>query len=131
VPIDDTKTMRFTLYALPAMDAARAQEIIKEYDLDYDPIASYDELFYQGVISGVHEQGRISAQDYVAVRGQGVICDRSEENLSASDAGVIFLRRVFLRELDAIRAARPTKSWARIQDATHLPPPPSSVQAAE
>jgi 5,5'-dehydrodivanillate O-demethylase len=74
----------------------------------------------------------ISAQDYVAVRGQGVIFDRSQENLSTSDAGLAFLRRIFLREIDAIRHGRPTKPWSRLSEEPHLAPPPApAIQAAE
>jgi 5,5'-dehydrodivanillate O-demethylase len=73
------------------------------------------------------EQALISAQDYVAMRGQGEIVDRSQENLSTSDVGIVFLRRVFLRELEAIRSGQPTKQWVRLAEAVHLPSP----QAAE
>jgi nitrite reductase/ring-hydroxylating ferredoxin subunit len=33
------------------------------------------------------------------------------ERLGASDAGVALLRKIILRELDAIEAGRPTKRW--------------------
>jgi 5,5'-dehydrodivanillate O-demethylase oxygenase subunit len=129
VPVDDSSTMRFVLNAIEVSDPAKLEELKQKYDLDYNPADHYDELFHDGVVEGVHEFGLLNAQDYVAVRGQGVICDRSQENLSTSDAGVAFLRRIFLRELEAIRQGRPTKQWARLEEAQHLPPPP--VQAAE
>jgi len=129
VPVDDNSTMRFVLNAIEVSDPAKVEELKQKYDLDYNPADHYDELFHDGVVEGVHEFGLLNAQDYVAVRGQGVICDRSQENLSTSDAGVAFLRRIFLRELEAIRQERPTKQWARLEEAQHLPPPP--VQAAE
>ena len=100
-----------------------------EFDLDYAPMKHFDELFHKGVVAGVHEYGLQNAQDYVAVRGQGVIVDRSQENLSTSDAGVAFLRRMVLRELEALRLGRPTKNWTRLSHAEHLEAPP--VQAAE
>ena len=129
VPVDDTRTMRFVLNAVEASDPAKIERLKQKYDLDYNPADHYDELFHRGVVSGVNEFGLLNAQDYVAVRGQGVVCDRSQENLSTSDAGIAFLRRIFLRELEAIRQGRPTKQWSRIEEAQHLPPPP--VQAAE
>jgi 5,5'-dehydrodivanillate O-demethylase oxygenase subunit len=129
VPVDDTATMRFTLYAVETTAPAEVADLKVKYDLGYSPLAHADDLF-RGVIGGVHEAGLISAQDYVAVRGQGVIYDRSQETLSSSDAGVAFLRRIFLRELDAIRAGRPTKQWSRLEEAPHLAPPPD-IQAAE
>jgi 5,5'-dehydrodivanillate O-demethylase len=127
-PVDDTTTMRLVLYSVETTDPKKLAEMKASYDLDYSPMEHADELF-RGVIRGVGEAGLQNAQDYVAVRGQGVICDRSQENLSTSDAGVAFLRRIFLRELEAIRLGRPTKEWTRIAHTVELPPPP--VQAAE
>jgi 5,5'-dehydrodivanillate O-demethylase len=129
VPVDDHHTMRLTLYAVETTDPQKIASLKQRYDLGYSPAAHADDLF-RGVVEGVGEPGLISAQDYVAVRGQGVICDRSQETLSTSDAGVAFLRRIFLRELDAIRRDQPTKQWSRLEDAPHLAPPPS-IQAAE
>lgn len=132
VPIDDTHTMRLTLYALDTTDPAKIADLKVKYDLGYDPVAHADDLF-AGIVEGVHEPGLISAQDYVAVRGQGAIYDRSQENLSTSDAGLAFLRRIFLREIDAIRHGRPTKQWHRLTEEPHLAPPPAvpAIQAAE
>ena len=132
VPIDDTHTMRLTLYAVDTTDPAKIADLKVKYDLGYDPVAHADDLF-AGIIEGVHEPGLISAQDYVAVRGQGAIYDRSQENLSTSDAGLAFLRRIFLREIDAIRHGRPTKQWHRLTEEPHLAPPPPAraIQAAE
>jgi 5,5'-dehydrodivanillate O-demethylase len=86
----------------------------------YDPGRHRDELFISRVIpeSG---SGLTNAQDYVAQAGQGVIADRSQERLGRSDAGVIFLRRLFLRELAAIRDGRPTKAWRRGGETIPMP----------
>ena len=35
--------------------------------------------------------------------------------------GIAFLRRIFLRELEAIRNGNPTKEWRRLQQATEMP----------
>jgi 5,5'-dehydrodivanillate O-demethylase len=121
--------MRFVLNSVETTDPGKIARLKEQYDLSYSPADHYDELFHKGVIAGVHEFGLQNAQDYVAVRGQGVICDRTQENLSTSDAGVAFLRRIFLRELEAVRQGRSTKQWSRLDEAEHLPPPP--VQAAE
>ena len=128
-PVDDFSTMRFVIVSLETDDPVKVERIKAQYDLDYSPADHYDELFHKGIISGVHEFGLQNAQDYVAVRGQGVIYDRTQENLSTSDAGVAFLRRIMLRELEAIRQGRPTKQWTRLEHSEHLEAPP--VQAAE
>ncbi|MDF2119393.1 Rieske 2Fe-2S domain-containing protein [Roseiarcaceae bacterium H3SJ34-1] len=128
VPVDDHSTMRFTLYSIDERDPDKIEELRSRYDLDYDP-AHHSERLFAGDVSGVSEPGLISVQDYVAVRGQGVIFDRSQENLSTSDAGVVFLRRIFLRELEALREGLPTKHWQKLKQAVHLKAPPK--QAAE
>ena len=53
--------------------------------------------------------------------GQGAIVDRTQETLGRSDAGIAFLRRIFWRELEAIRAGRPTKAWRRLEQSAELP----------
>lgn len=128
VPADDTHTMRYTLYAVETTDPAKIESLRARYDLTYNP-TDHAEALFRGDVTGISEPALISAQDYVAVRGQGEIYDRSQENLSTSDAGVVFLRKIFLRELEAIREGRPTKQWSKLKEAPHLPPPP--MQAAE
>ena len=60
------------------------------------------------------------------MRGQGAIFDRSKEYLGSSDAGIVMLRRIFLRELEAIRAGPPPKDWTRLAEPAHMP-----IQVAE
>lgn len=52
-------------------------------------------------------------QDFVAMVGQGAIADRTKEHLTASDEGVILLRRRFLAELDAVAAGAEPKAVLR------------------
>jgi 5,5'-dehydrodivanillate O-demethylase len=53
----------------------------------------------------------VNIQDNVAQIGQGVIADRGNERLGRSDAGVILLRKIWLRELRALAEGRPLKPW--------------------
>ena len=53
--------------------------------------------------------------------GQGAIVDRSQERLGKSDAGIILLRKIFWREMEAMREGRPTKQWARLEHAEDMP----------
>jgi 5,5'-dehydrodivanillate O-demethylase len=122
VPIDDTRTMRFRIYATDRVDEGTAASV--RADLTFEP-TDYAQALFKGDLSGLSDQSVISAQDYVAVRGQGAICDRSQENLSSSDAGIILLRKVFLRELDAIASGAVPKTWAPLSRAVDLPPPPA------
>ena len=97
VPVDDTRTMRFRLCSFEGKATPARQDFIARSQ-GFDPAEHADRLF-SGDLTGITDQALISAQDYVAVRGQGEIVDRTQENLMSSDLGVVFLRRVFLREL--------------------------------
>jgi 5,5'-dehydrodivanillate O-demethylase oxygenase subunit len=54
----------------------------------------------------------VNIQDNVAQIGQGQIADRTAERLGRSDAGVILLRRIWARELQALAEGRPLRRWA-------------------
>jgi 5,5'-dehydrodivanillate O-demethylase len=127
VPIDDYRTMRFTLHSFHVSQAQVAREFAEGPDRDYNPADEYEALFERHAPSHVEDMQFISAQDYVAVRGQGPIFDRMNENLSNSDAGIIFLRKIFQREMEAIRLGQPTKKWTRLEEKYDLPIPASEL----
>lgn len=115
VPIDDTHTSRTVLIAVesttPEVDAELEQYF--ESCETYNAADHHDELF-----AGIYPEDPLirltSAQDYVALIGQGAIVDRSSERLGASDRGIAMLRRIMWREMEAIEAGRPTKQWRRV-----------------
>jgi 5,5'-dehydrodivanillate O-demethylase len=88
---------------------------------DYNAADHHDELF-----RGRYPEDPLvrltSAQDYVVLVGQGAIADRIHERLGASDLGIVTLRRIFLRELEAMRTGKPTKDWRRVEQ------PPTLMQ---
>ena len=49
------------------------------------------------------------------------MADREHEVLGRSDAGIAFLRRIFIREMDAIEAGLPPKTWRKLREAAVLP----------
>ena len=51
------------------------------------------------------------AEDGAAQAGQGAIADRTSERLGRSDQGVIFLRKLWARELRSLAEAGTTKAW--------------------
>ena len=55
--------------------------------------------------------GTIEVEDQLAQGGQGSIADRRAEHLGRTDAGIVMLRRIFARELDALKHGRPTRQW--------------------
>ena len=117
VPIDDHNTMRFSVLS----SAAKDTRIEDEYDPAYQPVEHQDELFLEGHIPEVSAMQVLSAQDYVAVKGQGTVHDRMSENLAQTDLGIALLRRIFWRELDLIRAGKPTKKWFKLERAPDMP----------
>lgn len=121
VPIDDETTARFTITSAPDADAETNERIANEYNSDFSPADHAAELFFQRRVPHPGASSVITAQDYVAVRGQGRIVDRMQERLAKSDTGVAFLRRIFLRELTAIREGRAAKQWKRLQEEVDLP----------
>jgi 5,5'-dehydrodivanillate O-demethylase oxygenase subunit len=123
VPIDDERTMRFALSSFHASQGEEARRLAEGSDADYNPAEHYEQLVEKHEVQDVSDMQFITVQDYVAVRGQGTIADRATENLSTSDAGILFLRRIFLRELEAIRLGQPTKRWSRLEEKYELPVP--------
>ena len=113
VPIDDESTLRFALTAYPGGEVGerlrRTGGISTGHVLDYAKV-----LFENHQLPDVGPGDRITAQDYAAVRGQGIVHDRSKERLGASDAGIALLRKIIFRELDAIRDGKPAKRWRKI-----------------
>ena len=57
--------------------------------------------------------GLFQVQDNLALAGQGRITDRSKDRLGQSDRGVILLRRLWARELNALERGEPVKDWRR------------------
>ena len=56
-----------------------------------------------------------SVEDYVAQVGQGAIADRANEHLGRMDVGVILLRKLWQRELQALSDGRPLKRWSTVE----------------
>lgn len=57
--------------------------------------------------------GLFQVQDNLALAGQGRITDRAKDRLGQSDRGVILLRRLWARELNALERGEPVKDWRR------------------
>ena len=117
VPIDDTQTIRMTLIAAQSTSPAADADLVRYFEdcESYNPTDHHDDLF-----AGKYPDDPLirltSAQDYVALIGQGVIADRANERLGASDRGVAMLRRMLWREMAAIESGSPTKQWRRIEE---------------
>lgn len=58
----------------------------------------------------------VRLQDDVVLTAQGAIPDRENEYLGRSDIGVVMLRRIWQRELQALSTGTPLKKWSRAPD---------------
>jgi 5,5'-dehydrodivanillate O-demethylase len=123
VPNDDTSTTRFMLHCVPSRSAeadARAREHFRKY-ADYSPAQHHVELFRGDPLPEDPVIQITSAQDYIAMVGQGAIVDRTRERLGKSDVGIAKLRRIFFRELDALQEGTPLKEWKSVPTADWRP----------
>jgi 5,5'-dehydrodivanillate O-demethylase oxygenase subunit len=123
VPVDDTHTYKIGVYAIERSTPEQDRATLEHFETygDYNPADHHDELFFDKRWPEDPSLQLTPAQDYVAMMGQGAIVDRRSERLGQSDAGIMLLRRIFWREMDAIRDGRPTKRWRRLEHAEDLP----------
>ena len=127
VPVDDQSHLRFSVYAVPRVDPEtdrRLQEHLREHG-SYDASQHHHELLVEERYPEESLAQLTPAQDYVAQVGQGTIADREHEILGRSDAGIALMRRIFLREMDAVREGGSPKAWRRLDKAAELPIPVS------
>jgi 5,5'-dehydrodivanillate O-demethylase oxygenase subunit len=129
VPHDDENTTRFVINSNPGTGEA-GERFIRYFEQHggYNPANHHDELFHQAKFPP-HPM-LTAAQDYVATSGQGTIADRAHELLGRSDAGIVLLRRIYLRELDLIANGLPTKQWGRRAKEVPLPTQPGATATA-
>ena len=142
VPMDDEHMLRITMQSAPVQ--GEAAQRLREYLLThgyvptldheryfgkdaYSPSTHHEELFVERNCPEPATNELTQAQDYVAQVGQGAIVDRNRERLGRSDAGIILLRKIFLRELSALRNGRPLKRWVQRSEPLELPTQPGAA----
>jgi 5,5'-dehydrodivanillate O-demethylase len=123
VPLDDTHTYKVGIYAIPSAGSEADRETIEHFDKygDYNPADHHGELFFENKWPEDPSLQLTPAQDYVAIMGQGSIVERAGERLGQSDAGIMLLRKIAWREMEAIRNGAPTKRWRRLAEAEEIP----------
>jgi len=122
VPLDDERSLQFRIRLVPVTgDAAREYKERRDAQAANDrmSVADLGEAVLSGRIRFQDMENYMSdkialvhAQDYVAQVGQGRLTDRSKEHLGRSDAGVILFRKIWQRELRALKEGRRLKTWA-------------------
>ena len=120
VPIDDLSHIQFSVHRVPVAGAAaaRVRERRQARRARID-IAHQDacDLVLRGRARvedfDVDRVDLVRLQDDVAQLGQGVIADRSRENLGRADVGITAIRRLWRREMASLAAGRPLKPWRK------------------
>jgi 5,5'-dehydrodivanillate O-demethylase len=115
VPIDDENTLRITMKSYPGGETGasiRANGGVFQSKV----MESADILFNEHRLPDHGPADLVRDQDYAAVRGQSRIHDRKQEHLGASDAGIALARRIFFREMEAIRNGSATKEWTKSEE---------------
>ena len=103
VPVDDENTLSIAWFFM-RVPKGREPYVQKKVPAWISPIKD--------------EQGRwisshVINQDIVAWVGQGVIADRTKENLRSSDIGISMMRQQFLNDIEAIAQGRDPKAVLR------------------
>lgn len=116
VPIDDDN--HITLRAnLTPVTGEEARKLIESRSPTFNERASISKIG-NAILAGemrledVKDRTHIEfIQDYIAQVGQGPISTRDHEILGKSDAAVTLWRRIWRRELAALKEGRPVKQW--------------------
>jgi 5,5'-dehydrodivanillate O-demethylase len=121
IPIDDDLCLTFRVRLLPVAGEATARYLERQRSAQSINGPTSEELGESVLAGRIRFQdlrnhaksavAYVNAQDYVAQVGQGRIADRTREHLGRSDRGVILFRKIWERELRALKERRRLKKW--------------------
>ena len=96
VPVDDTHTLHLWFNAyVPPQGVAVPQHLL-------DKVHTYEVPYLDD--QGEFIVDNVDGQDMMAWVSQGPIADRTQENLGATDKGVVMYRRMLKREMEKVQA---------------------------
>ena len=118
VPVDDENHIHFEVRSIPFTGDRATQWLQRRREKRAKESADRAHLVRE-VLTGrlhlndidPHRTDFVMVEDEIAQTGQGKIPDRVNEHLGRSDTGVILLRKIWERELQALAAGQPTKKW--------------------
>jgi 5,5'-dehydrodivanillate O-demethylase len=121
VPIDDTayRSFNLDLAYLTGEPAERFRRLLAEREAIREAAGSVDELAGKVLCGALRideikdHPNIVNIQDTVAQVGQGTIAYRDADRLGRSDVGIILIRKIWQRELQALAEGRPLKQWQR------------------
>ncbi|MDF2117014.1 Rieske 2Fe-2S domain-containing protein [Roseiarcaceae bacterium H3SJ34-1] len=123
VPIDDERHLQFSLHRVPVSGSAaetidaRRQKRRTEIDIPHQE-ACRQILRGEKRIEDFDERrvDIVRLQDDVAQIGQGIFADRNQEQMGRADVGVVAIRRLWRRELEALANGAGLKEWRLTDD---------------
>lgn len=111
VPVDDTHHMHVQVIAWPAAWASPEIAKVPASPPNDEVAAILAGRRHLREVEDHTQLGRI--QDGISIVGQGAIADRKRERLGASDAAIIVLRKIWLRELRRLASGEPLTAFVR------------------
>lgn len=133
VPVDDESARSFSInliYHTPDGEAYRTRQSGRTSTAEQQrKVQELGEAILRGELH-IRDVGDRSVlfntQDFIAYVGQGVMAPLETQQLGREDAGIVMLRKIWARELQALAAGRPLKHWRRPDKPLligHTPPP--------
>ena len=123
IPVDDHHFVSFGVLLIDLQgDEAKAYLQLRDTERQKmkDPVGVAD-AYGHAVLAGdmriadldpsLGSRYTFPVEDYVAMVGQGAIPDRKQERLGKADQGTALIRRVWMRELQALADGAPVKTW--------------------
>jgi 5,5'-dehydrodivanillate O-demethylase len=133
VPIDDEHFRRFGIGDLPLSTVSTTENQGSLGDL-LGPNATVKQLG-DAILRGdltvdeiIDLPHAVAIEDYVITVGQGPIAARTAETLGREDTAVIFLRRIWARELESFAQRNPPTRWQRPGPLSVYEPAPRSKE---
>jgi 5,5'-dehydrodivanillate O-demethylase len=127
VPIDDTNTLMIRLTFRPAENPGKFRKV--PFTGYWNPIAVQPYKEYRETSTptlGYEMPPLVPTEDATIVCSMGAIVDRENENLAPTgDVGMMLLRQVYRREIEAIQAGRDPKGTVRDEARNQSIPVPS------
>lgn len=119
VPVNDTSHAAFDITHTP-VEGAEAEEYVRaraeqeeEHETRWDLAEKIlaGEMTLEDLPADMTGYTSFTIEDYTTQVGQGPIRGRSPENLAPTDARLVMMRRLWLREVGALVAGRPLTDW--------------------
>ncbi len=118
VPIDDTSCVSYLVGILRLRgdpdDQERRRRAAQSVSVSPNDVAEailVGKMRLRDVPESFNQREMFWVEDYVTEVGQGSMAPRAEDHLGRRDAGVLLLRKIWMRELEKVAAGLQVKRW--------------------